>query len=686
MNKRNNKKKSKGNNRINFITAIVFLCFIFFLYCLYDIQVMKHQFFSTLASSQHGVNSELVPDRGSIFIQGEKGNLYPMATNKDFAFVYAVPKDIEDAEEASQKLFEFFDREGVRKKAKEYFEKKDKDELNSKLEKVIDIPKQDISDEERRVRIKEIRDNFFYRRNTGEWLEKRQKEKEEFIEEETKKILEEYNFKLNKKNDPYEPLKKKVELDDLKDMYAFLSDEDVSGDDMRIKNGRIYIEKDEEEELFEFPGFGHFIKESRYYPEENTGSHILGFTKFKEDDLVGNYGLEGFFDNELSGKPGYLVSGDEEADDEEKIMLDGKVYKKAIPGDDLVLTIDRSIQFYICSELEESAKRHGADGGSVLAISPRTGAIIAMCSWPDFNPNKYNEVEEISVFNNPVIFDEYEPGSVFKAITMGIALNENKVTPHTLFQDKGTIKIGKWNIKNSDFHSNGAHGLVDMNYVLEESLNTGAIFAMRQVGSDTFVDYVKEFGFGEKTGIELEAESDGNIRNLAKDNVSDIYAATVSFGQGMTATPLQIAMSYSAIANNGTLMKPYLIDKIIYPDGVEDITKPVQVKKVISEEASVLLSGMLVNVIEGGHAKKAGVEGYYLGGKTGTAEVAASGSYGGKTIHTFVGMAPIDDPKFVMLVKLDDPKDVKYAASSAAPLFGKIADFMLKYYEIPKTR
>jgi cell division protein FtsI/penicillin-binding protein 2 len=298
-------------------------------------------------------------------------------------------------------------------------------------------------------------------------------------------------------------------------------------------------------------------------------------------------------------------------------------------------------------------------------------------------------VEDMNIYNNPVIFEQYEPGSVFKTITMAAALNEGVVTPQTAYVDKGRIKVQGWDgyIKNSDYATKGAHGEVDMNYVLEHSLNTGAIYAMQLTGPDKFSDYVERFGFGQRTGIELEAEARGDLKNLDKGSVAEVYAATASYGQGISVTPLQMVMSYAAIANDGILMKPFMVKKIIKDDSEEDITRPVQIRRVISERSSELLSGMLVNVVRGGHAEKAAVEGYYVGGKTGTAQVASSvGGYGSKTIHTFIGMAPIDDPKFVMLVKLDNPSNARYSASSAAPLFGDIADFILDYYKVPKER
>ena len=314
-----------------------------------------------------------------------------------------------------------------------------------------------------------------------------------------------------------------------------------------------------------------------------------------------------------------------------------------------------------------------------------------MCSWPNYDPNDYGKVENINVYNNPAIFEQYEPGSIFKVITMAAGIDQEKVNPNSFYTDKGYVMIEGWPkpIRNSDYETHGGYGRVNMVTVLEESLNTGSIYIMEKISAKVFADYVINFGFGEKTGIELETEGVSNINNLKRKTIRPVEAATASFGQGITATPLQIVVAYSAVVNGGILMKPYVVSEIISSDGVKQITQPKQIRRVISEKVALLVTGMMVNVVDGGHAKLAKVGGYYVGGKTGTAQVAdkEKGGYSkDKTIHSFVGFAPVEDPKFVMLVKLDDPKDVKFSASSAAPLFGQIAEFILNYYQVPKER
>ena len=224
-----------------------------------------------------------------------------------------------------------------------------------------------------------------------------------------------------------------------------------------------------------------------------------------------------------------------------------------------------------------------------------------------------------------------------------------------------------------------------MTQVLENSVNTGTIFAMRETGQDQFVDYVKKFDFGEPSGIEIDTESVGDISSLK--NKAEVYAATASFGQGITVTPIQLVMAFAALANGGVLLEPQIIDEIKYSDGVIDKREKKEVRRVVSERTSSLIGAMLVSVVEIGHGKKAGVPGYYIAGKTGTAQVASGGSYeSNKNIGTFAGFGPVSSPRFAMTVRIDNPHDVGWAESTAAPLFGAIADFILKYYEVPPER
>ncbi len=723
---KNNKKRENNiysNNRINLIAAIIFLLGASILWRLYDLQVIKYNLYAAKATGQYLSYSVLKPERGKIFIQdsgGDNEKLYPFATNKDFALVYTVPKDVKNPEYTAEALYEVFKKEGIEKEVGELMKKEDESRLKKEL---AYLSNKNLPSEEKKSKEEEIIKTHKALIKDPEYLELKNIKREKEIESRKKAVIDKYLKSLTKSNDPYEPIEKKVSEGNLKKLYSILAPsafaannfiDRESGVDFKIVNnasdkksviggwrlpmGKLDIKgdsvfyqiKDGTKKKLRLNGIAFMLKLGRYYPENNIGSHILGFVGYAGDggEERGRYGLEGFFNDELSGKSGSIKIGRGAGGD--LIIINDREYQKPIDGSDIILTVNKTIQFTACSELNKTASKYDADGGTIIIMEPRTGAILAMCSWPDYDPNNYNKVENINVYNNPAIFSEYEPGSIFKSITMAAALDSGKVTPETVYKDNGEIMIKGWPkpIRNSDYETHGGWGVVSMNIVLAESLNTGAIFAMRQIGADVFARYVKDFGFGEKSGIELETESAGDIRNLLAKRIKPVDAAVASFGQGITVTPLQMTVAYAAIANGGILMKPYLAREIIHPDGVKYITQPKQVKRVISERAATLLSGMLVNVVENGHAKRAAVSGYYVAGKTGTAQVAATHKkgYSDKTIHTFVGFAPVEDPKFVMLVKLDNPKGVKYSASSAAPLFGKIAEFLLNYLEVPKER
>ncbi len=420
---------------------------------------------------------------------------------------------------------------------------------------------------------------------------------------------------------------------------------------------------------------------TRYYPEKDLGAHIIGFVGYKGNTKVGRYGLEGYFEKDLAGKRGFIRAQKDASG--QLIATAAQIWQPAVDGSNLILTIDRTIQFEACRQLDAAVLKHGADGGSVVILDPKTGAVLAMCGAPDYDPNTYRDVTDIKTFLNPSTQVPYEPGSVFKAITMAAALNEGKVTPDTTYTDTGQVKIGNFTIKNSDLK---AHGVQTMNYVLEESLNTGAIFAMNQIGASKFADYVKAFGFGSPTNIDLD-ETSGNITGVQTHK--DIYASTGAFGQGLTTTVLQMASAYGALANGGKLFQPYIVSKEVKPDGSETVTQPKVIRQVISPQTSATISGMLVRVVENGHGKKAAVPGYYVAGKTGTAQIAdpKTGKYMvNATNGTFAGFAPVEDPKFVMVTQLLHPRDVQFAESSAAPLFGDLAKFLMLYMHIQPTR
>lgn len=419
----------------------------------------------------------------------------------------------------------------------------------------------------------------------------------------------------------------------------------------------------------------------RFYPENDFLSSVLGFVGYKGTDRAGVYGLEEAFDDELKGAPG---SVSQEKDAGGAWIFAGK--RDVTPkrdGDTLILTIDRTIQHQAEETIRAAVTDNSADSGCVAVMDPKTGAILAMASYPDFNPNEYNKVTDPAVFQNMVTSGNYEPGSVFKAITMAASIDAGKITPDTTYVDTGSVEIDGYSIKNSD---KKAHGKQTMTQVLEESLNTGSIFAKEQIGNKLFFDYVQKFGFGKPTGVEVK-ETAGNLDNL-RANILVNYD-TASFGQGITVTPLQMLSAFGAIANGGKMMKPYLVQTRITGIGETIQTKPTIEGQIISEDTASKVGGMLVGVVENGHGKRAGIPGYYVAGKTGTAQVSKKDGKGYEAninIGTFVGYAPVEDPKFVMIVRVNNPKNVLFAESTAAPAWGKLAKYIINYLNVPPTR
>ncbi|MBU0670843.1 penicillin-binding protein 2, partial [Patescibacteria group bacterium] len=464
-----------------------------------------------------------------------------------------------------------------------------------------------------------------------------------------KKELEE---KLSDSEDPYEPLKKQV------------SDIEVEAiNELGLKGIA------SREELW------------RYYPEAGCTSHLTGFLGISDDEQKGQYGMEGYFNEELKGQAGYLKS---EKDAGGRFLAIGdSLIEEAQNGDDIVLTIDKNIQFAICERLKTAVEKHGAKEGSVVVLEPKTGAILGMCNYPYFDPNKYSDVEDIEVFMDSIVADQYEPGSVFKVFTMAAGLDMGKVSPSTTYNDTGKVEIGNYTIQNSD---GKAYGISDMTTVLIQSLNTGSIFVARQVGDEAFYQYVDKFGFGTPTGIPLAGENKGNISSLEK--MKDIYSATASYGQGITVTPIQLAMATGAIANDGKLMKPYLVKEVHKANGFVEELEPEEVRQVLQPATANTLAAMMVKVIDEGHATMAAVPGYFFAGKTGTAQIPSeSGGYdASRHKDTFVGFGPVSDPQFVVMVKIDEPKDVMWSANSTAPLFGDIAKYLVNYLQIPPDR
>lgn len=451
----------------------------------------------------------------------------------------------------------------------------------------------------------------------------------------------------------------------------------------KINNDKLYIppiahklDKNKADEILnlKFAGVMVTSEEIRSYPEDNLASQVLGFV---DAEGKGRYGVEDYYNNELTGSSGEVVA---EKDTLGRLISIGKETKPQ-NGANLYLTIDRNIEYMAQKYLDDALQEFKADNGSVTIVEVDTGKVLAMVASPNFNPNSYNETarDHPDYFINPIVSDVWEPGSVFKTVSVATALDLGKIEPDTEEVFSNTVVVQGYEIHTAQ---NKAFGRETMTQCLENSDNVCLVWIMDKVGNDDFLDYIGKFGFGQKTGIDLGSDSIGLI--LEKKNWRDISRATISFGQGISVSPLQMTMALAALGNGGYLMKPYVLDKMIKSDGEIIENQPQEIRQVISSETSKKITAMMISVVENGHGKKAKVAGYQIAGKTGTAQIPnQEGGYSEEDhIGSFGGFFPADNPKFAMLVKLDKPKNVEWAESSAAPTFGKIAQWLLNYYQI----
>lgn len=429
-------------------------------------------------------------------------------------------------------------------------------------------------------------------------------------------------------------------------------------------------------------GVGIAPTEWRYYPAGSTASQVVGFVGYNGDKLEGRYGIERYFDNQLSGKGGY-AQGVRSAQGF-LIDLGKRIFEAPEEGNDIVLTLNIDAQLFLEKALSDAKEKWHAESAGGIVIEPATGKILAMAALPNFDPNNYQTTKNINAFMNPLTEKVYEIGSVFKPLTLAAAIDRGAITPETKYHDYGFLVLNGRRIANYDGKGRGD---VDMQKVLDESLNTGAVFAMQQLGKKNFYDYMVNYGVDEKTGIELPDEVVGNMSNL--DTERDIEYATAAYGQGISVTALGAARAFSALANGGVIMKPYIVDRIVRPGQPDDMTKPEEVRRVLKPETSETISRMLVRVVDEALAGGTVRDPHYtMAAKTGTAFIpkAGGGGYSEEMVHTFFGYAPGFDPKFLIFLYLEKPQGVRYASQSLTATFISTIHFLLNYYQIPPDR
>lgn len=464
--------------------------------------------------------------------------------------------------------------------------------------------------------------------------------------------LDDFNKKVSKKNDPYEELKNKLSETDANTI-----------DDLKIKGVSIYKEK------------------WRFYPAGDTASQLIGFVGFKGDKLVGRYGIERQYEEILSRvNDGTYVNFFAEV-----FSTIGKSLSKQNKDEgDIVLTVDLGVQKFAEDQLASLVQTYNAEMAGVIVMDPQTGEILAMASNPRFNPNEFSDVESLGLFQNPLVERVYEYGSVIKPLVMAAAIDEGVITSETRYTDMGTVKVSNKIIKNFDGE---ARGNVNMQTVLDQSLNTGMVFVQQKMGSQLFKTKMENYEFDKKTGINLPGEVAGLVSNLKSGNAVDY--ATASFGQGLAFSSVSAVRAFSTIPSGGYLVKPTVTRGYISKLGTLVPFEKEVPKQIIKPETAKTVTDMMVHVFEqyGNGAYK--MEHYSIAAKTGTAQIAKSSGSGyeeGKYTHSFFAFFPASKPRFLVFYTLRDPRGVRYASQTLIRPFTEMAKYLIHYYQIPPDR
>ncbi len=654
---------SHSVTRIRIVSAVFLIAFGVIIIRLFTLMILDHEKYSLEANRQHFNKRQLVAKRGSIYFSDNS----PLAINASTYMMFAVPAEMTDTSDVNKKLRKKLKELILREKVDLDSEKKKDEDSKKKKEDVTPSvsPVPSIEEEEEKDKIK-----IFFPSS---------------IHSLKRALLEQGGNWQDKLDDA---LEKSLDdaLADKKNQYA------------QIVTKLTDAQKKDFESLH-LPGIHFEMRQDRIYPEGSLAAHVLGIVgKDSAGNDIGYFGLEGFYDGYLAGKSGYEFS---ERDIDGRPIPNGRVTEsKPIDGRDLVLTLKRGVQYIVEKKLKEGVEKYGAQNGTVIVMDPNSGEVLAMASFPTFSPAYWvdeltgeTDISKVDVFRNTAISSNYEPGSVMKPMTMSMAINEGLVTPNTIYHDTGPVKysgylVRTWNNKYS--------GDITMTQILELSNNTGAAWVGHQVGFSRFADYVDKFGLGQKTGIDLQGEEQGIVRD--PNSWRDIDLANMSFGQGISLTPIQLITAFSSLVNGGKLYKPFVVKEMISKkpsEGGKIIrnqidTNPIVVTSTIKPFTSEQIRYMLKSVVENGEfkwfVKQAGMDRYEVGGKTGTAQIPVNGRYDpNQTNVTFIGFAPVDEPKFVMVMKLSKPSTSTYSATTVVPLWMATARELMDTFSIPPS-
>lgn len=413
----------------------------------------------------------------------------------------------------------------------------------------------------------------------------------------------------------------------------------------------------------------------RTYPSGGLAAQVLGFVR--GSDAVGQYGVEQAENAALAGQPGQLYTAVNAAG--QPIVGGIQRQTPAVPGANVTLTLDANVQYWVEQGLAQTVAQMQADGGTALVLDPATGAIIAMASVPSFNPNSYG-LAPLADLTNPAVSAVYDPGSVMKAVTMAAGVQQGVITPNTSFYDTGATMVDGITLYNFDRQG---HGEETMTQVLQYSANVGAVWVEQRLGENTFERFVRAFGFGTATGVDLPNEAAGLMPQATSAGDGELNAAENAFGESIGVTALQMATAYAALANGGLLLQPYIVASVAADGGAGAVTRfgPHVVRRVVSAATARTVTQMLVNSARVSEAEMWRISGYTVAAKTGTSTPDPANP--GWTYASVVGYAPASQPRFVLLVTLDHPRATIYGGSAAGPLWRSLAERLLAYYHCP---
>ena len=479
-----------------------------------------------------------------------------------------------------------------------------------------------------------------------------------------------------------------------KDYYNKLANEQYINKDINIYNrGNIYFSNKDEDhpvlaaidkDVSATNSKGLTItKKERFYSFGEIGAKVLGFVGYVDDEKVGQYGIEQYYNDVLNkknidGRKNVFFQLFDSSD-----LFKNKDKTQDGYGD-VYITIDANVQNYLYLVLKDTYNKWHSDNVGAIVIDPSTGKIIAMDEYPTFDPNDIKNVKDISVFKNDLISGVYELGSIIKPLTMSAAIDSDSVNKDDTYNDTGTVLIDGYKVSNFD---KKARGIIPLAQILAQSLNVGIVHIVNVMGIDTFQKYFKSFGLGVETGISLFGEVNSLVSNL--DSPISVDNATAGFGQGIALTPIQTVRALSAVANGGILLDPYITDRIEYEDGRVYKYVPNQGVRVMKEETSKAVTDMLVHIVDDNpYYKNRKDKLHSIAVKTGTAQIPKKG--GGylddSFLHSFVGYFPANNPKYLVFIFQKNPKTASFSSDTLAPAFFKMKNFLVDYYDVPPDR